>query len=125
MNLTENGRALVITLFFRLIFGGYIIAMDQYRLNDPDSALTVLIIYLLMGFFASLYLYGKRVGLKALIGLEAVFLLMNIIFTGISLMQPPETSLHSPMNNLWQTVLRFTFSITTLMLSIRVYREAD
>ena len=120
--LTDNGRALVITLWFRLIFGGYIVAMDQYRFNDLTSALTVLIIYVLMALFASLYLSGKRVGLKGLIGLEVIFLLLNIIFTVISLGQMTDTSPHSPLNNLWQTMLRYFFSLLTLILSIRLYR---
>jgi len=123
MNLTENTKALIITLFFRLFFGGYIVAMDQYRFNDSDSALTVVVIYLLIAAFASLFLSGRRIGLKGLIGLEAVFLCLNLLFTVISLIQPADTSLHSPLNNLWQTVLRFLFSILTLYYSIRVYRE--
>ena len=123
MILTNNSKSLIILLFFRLLFGGYIVGMDQYRLNDFDSAITVLMIYLLMSIFASLYLSGRRFGLKALIGLEAVFLCLNIVFTAISLSQPVDASLHSPMNNLWQTILRYTFSFLTLLFSIRTYRE--
>ncbi len=125
MNLTGNGRALVITLFFRLFFGGYIVAMDQYRFNDLDSALTVLLIYVLMGVFASLYLSGKKGGLKGLIGLEAVFLSLNAIFTVMSLGQMANAGLHSPLNNWWQTLLRYFFSLLTLVLSVRLYREED
>lgn len=121
--LTGNGRALVITLLFRLIFGGYVVAMDQYRFNDIDSALTVLMIYVLMGVFASLYLSGKKVGLKGLIGLEAVFLALNTVFTVMSLGQMADAGLHSPLNNLWQTTLRYSFSLLTLVFSIRLYRE--
>ena len=123
MILTDNGKALVITLLFRLIFGGYIIAMDQYQFNDLDSALTVLLIYVLMGVFASLYISGKRMGLKGLIGLEVIFLSLNTIFTVMSLGQITDAGLHSPLNNWWQTVLRYLFSLLTLLLSIRVYRE--
>ena len=123
--LTNNGRALVITLLFRLIFDGYIVAMDQYRFNDLDSALTVLLIYVLMGLFASTYLSGKRIGLKGLIGLETIFLLLNTIFTVMSLGQMADAGLHSPINNWWQTLLRYFFSLLTLILSIRVYREEN
>ena len=123
MILTDNGRALVITLLFRLIFGGYIIAMDQYQFNDLDSALTVLLIYVLMGVFASLYISGKRMGLKGLIGLEVIFLSLNTIFTVMSLRQITDAGLHSPLNNWWQTMLRYLFSLLTLLLSVRVYRE--
>ena len=125
MILTDNGKALVITLLFRLIFGGYIIAMDQYQFNDLDSALTVLLIYVLMGVFASLYISGKRMGLKGLIGLEVIFLSLNTIFTVMSLGQITDAGLHSPLNNWWQTVLRYLFSLLTLLLSIRVYREEN
>lgn len=125
MILTNNSKSLIILLFFRLLFGGYIVGMDQYRLNDFDSAITVLMIYLLMGIFSSLYLSGRRFGLKALIGLEAVFLCLNIVFTAISLSQPADVSLHSPMNNLSQTILRYTFSFLTLLFAIRTYRETN
>jgi hypothetical protein len=121
--LTNNGRALVITLLFRLIFGGYIVAMDQYRFNDLDSALTVLLIYVLMGVFASLYLLGKKGGLKGLIGLETIFLLLNTVFSMMYLGQIVDVGLHSPINNWWQTVLRYFFSLLTLVLSIRLFRE--
>lgn len=123
--LTDNSRVLFITLYFRLIFGGYIVAMDQYRFNDLDSALTVLLIYALMGVFASLYLSGRRVGLKGLIGLEVIFLSLNTVFTVMSLGQVTDPGLHNPLNNWWQTSLRYFFSLSTLILSIRVYREEN
>ena len=59
MNLTTNGKLLVITLLFRLLFGGYIIGMDQYLFNDFESAVTVVIIYLLLVIFVTLFIYGK------------------------------------------------------------------
>ncbi len=123
MILTDNSRALVITLLFRFIFGGYIVAMDQYRFNDIESALAVLLIYVLMGVFTSLYLSGKKGGLKGLIGLEAIFLLLNTLFTVMSLGQMTDAGLHDPINNWWQTLLRYSFSLLTLVLSIRIYRE--
>ena len=63
--LSGNCKALIITLFFRVLFGGYIIGMDQYRLNDPESALTVFIISMLMAAFSSLYLLGGGLGSRA------------------------------------------------------------
>ena len=123
MFVTSNGRALIITLLFRLIFGGYIVAMDQYRFNDFESALTVLLIYGLIGAFASLYLSGRKVGVKGLIGLEAIFLVLNTIFTVTSLGQLADAGLHSPVNNWWQTVTRYFFSLLTLVLAVRLYRE--
>ena len=106
-----------------MLFGGYLIAMDQYRYSDPDSAWTVLAIYLLMGVFTTLYLYGKKVGIKLLIGLEAVFLLLNTVFIGIALGGFADVGMHGPLDNIWETALRYIFSLLTLILSIRVYRE--
>ena len=123
LRLTENGRALTTIMFFRMLFGGYLIAMDQYRYSDPDSAWTVLAIYLLMGVFTTLYLYGKKVGIKLLIGLEAVFLLLNTVFIGIALGGFADVGMHGPLDNIWETALRYIFSLLTLILSIRVYRE--
>ena len=125
MILTNNEKALIITLFFRLLFGGYIVGMDQYRFNDFESALTVLLIYVLMGSLASLYISGKRFGLKGLIELEVVFLVLNTLFVVLSLGQLADAGLHSPFNNWWQTALRYLFSLLTLMLSIRIYREEN
>ena len=49
VELTWNGKALVVTLLFRLLFGGYVVGMDQYHFNDLESAWTVLVIYALIG----------------------------------------------------------------------------
>jgi hypothetical protein len=78
-----------------------------------------------MGVFASLYLMGKRVGLKDLIGLEVVFLTLNTVFTVMSLGQIADAGLHRPITNWWQTSLRYSFSLLTLALSIRYYREEN
>ena len=125
LNLSENGRKLITILFFRLIFGGYLTAMDQYRYSDIDSAWTVLVIYLLIALFTVLYLYGKRVGLKALIGLESVFLLLNTVFMGITLGGYADVGMHSPLDNLWETILRYLFSLLTLFYATRAYRETS
>ena len=74
MELTWNVKALFVTLMFRLLFGGYVVAMDQYQFNDLDSAMTVVMIYALIAVFASLFLFGKKVGLVGIIALEAIFL---------------------------------------------------
>lgn len=123
LELTENTRALIATLFFRLLFGGYLVAMDQYRYDDVGSAWTVLAIYVLMGVFVSLYLYGKRFGLKALIGLEIVFLLLNTVFIIIAIGGLADVGMHSPLDNLLETLLRYMFSLLTLLFAIRAYRD--
>ena len=123
MELTWNGKALVVTLLFRLLFGGYVVGMDQYLFNDVESALTVLLIYGLIGIFVTLFLLGKRVGLKGVIVLEAIFIVMQSIFTIAALGQVADAGLHDPLANWWATLLMYLFSLLTLTFSIRAYRE--
>lgn len=125
LELTWNGKALVVTLLFRLLFGGYIIGVDQYQFNDPDSALTVLVIYVLIAIFATLFLFGKRIGLAGMIGLEAIFLLLNSMFLVLASGQITDAGMHDPMDNWWSTLLRFLFSIFTLVFSINIYKETQ
>jgi hypothetical protein len=66
MNQTSNTKYLTIILFFRFLFGGYIAGMDQYLFNDIDSTRTVLLIHTLMVALFSLYLFDRRIGIKAL-----------------------------------------------------------
>ena len=123
MELTWNGKALVVTLLFRLLFGGYVVGMDQYLFNDVESALTVLLIYGLIGIFVTMFLLGKRVGLKGVIVLEAIFIAMQSIFTIAALGQVADAGLHDPLANWWATLLMYLFSLLTLTFSIRIYRE--
>lgn len=123
MELKGNGKALVVTLLFRLLFGGYLIGMDQYRFTDTESALTVLVIYVLLGVFATLFLLGQRYGLVGIIGLEAIFIVSNSVFIIVSLGQTADVGMHDPVANWWATLLRYLFSILTLVFSFRAYRE--
>jgi hypothetical protein len=123
MELTWNGKALVVTLLFRLLFGGYVVGMDQYHFNDLESAWTVLLIYALIGIFATLFLLGKRIGLLGVIGLEGIFIVLNSVFLILTLGQIAEAGMHDPLANWWATLLRYLFSIMTLIFSIRTYRE--
>ena len=122
--LTGSGKALVVTLFFRLLFGGYLIGMDQYRFNDIESALTVLLTYGLSGIFAALFLFGKRYGLIGVIGLSVIPIITQSIFIiwflGLTTI---DASVHNPLENWWATLLTYLFSLITLIFSIRVYRE--
>jgi hypothetical protein len=120
---TGSGKALVITLLFRLLFGGYLMGMDQYRFNDIESALTVFLIYGLIGIFTSLFLSGKRYGLKGIIGLDVIFIILQSVFIIVTLGQVTEAGLHDPLNNFWATILLILFSVFTLIFAIRVYRE--
>jgi hypothetical protein len=125
MKLTWSSKALVITLLFRMLFGGYLMGMDQYSFNDVDSALTVLVIYGLIGVFATLFLFGKRFGLMAIIGLDAVFIVLQLVFTIASLSQITDSGLHDPVANWWGTLLMYMFSLLTIVFAIKAYRQSD
>ena len=123
MELTWTGKALVVTLFFRLLFGGYLIGLDQYSFNDVESALTVLLIYGLIAIFATLFLSGMKRGLIGIIGLDVIFIILQSIFTIATLGQIADAGMHDPLDNWWATLLRYLFSILTLVFSVRAYRE--
>ena len=125
MELTWSGKALVVTLLFRLLFGGYLAGMDQYSFNDVESALTVLSIYGLIGVFATLFLLGKSYGLKGIIGLDVIFIIVQSVFTIVALSQIVDPGLHDPLVNWWATVLMYLFSLLTIMFAIRAYREPN
>ena len=123
MEITWNGKALIATLLFRLLFGGYIVGMDQYHFNDIESAFTVLLIYTILGIFAALYLLGKRYGIIGIMGLDIVFIIMQFSFIIVALGQIADVGLHDPLVNWWATLLMVLFSLLTLVFSIRVYKE--
>ena len=123
MELTWNGKALVVTLFFRLLFGGYLIGLDQYSFNDVESALTVLLIYGLIAIFAALFLSGIRRGLIGIIGLDVIFIILQSLFIIVTLGQIADAGLHDPLANWWATLLMYLFSLLTLIFSVRAYRE--
>ena len=125
MELTWSSKALVATLLFRMLFGGYLMGMDQYSFNDVGSALTVLVIYGLIGVFATLFLLGKRFGLIAIIALDTVFIVLQSVFTIASLSQITDPGLHNPIANWWATLLMFTFSILTIVLAIKTKRDTN
>jgi hypothetical protein len=123
MQLTGSGKALVVTLLFCLLFGGYVVGMDQYRFDDVGSALTVLLIYLLLAIFAAVWLAGKRSGLVGVMGLEAIFILLQLIFLIATLGQLLDAGVHNPVDNWWAALLQFLFSALALIFAVRVYRE--
>lgn len=125
MNQTWNSKVLTTVLLFRFLFGGYIAGMDQYLFKDVDSAWTVVTIYVLTGIFFSLYLYGHISGLKALIGLEAIFFSMNVLYTALSVGNIIEPGLHDPFADVWLTLIQIAFSGVTLIYSIKLYRESS
>jgi hypothetical protein len=123
MELTWGSKALLATLLFRMLFGGYLMGMDQYRFNDVESALTVLLIYGLIGIFATLFLLGKRYGLIGIIGIDVIFIILQFIFTIVTLNQIVDPGLHDPMVNWWVTLPMLLFSLLTIIFSIKAYRE--
>ena len=125
MELTWSGKALVLTLLFRMLFGGYLMGMDQYSFNDVGSALTVLVIYGLIGVFATLFLLGKRFGLTAIIGIDAVFVVLQSVFTIASLSQITDPGLHDPIANWWGLLLMVMFSILTIALAIKTKKDTN
>jgi len=123
--LTASGKALVVTLLFRLLFGGYLIGKDQFYYFDIESALTVLLINILLGLSAALFLYGKRIGLVGLMGVSAFIIISQSIFILVSLGQSPDQRVHEPLANWWAILSYYLFSFLTLIFSLRVYRETS
>ncbi len=125
VELTRSGKVLVVTLLFRLLFGGYLIGMDQYRFNDVESALTVLLIYGLIGLFVTRFILGIRDGLLGLTGLDAIFVILQSVFTILTLSQIVDPGLHDPLVNWWATLLMYLFSLLTITFSLRANRETN
>lgn len=125
VELTRSGKVLIVTLLFRLLFGGYLIGMDQYRFNDGGSALTVLLIYGLIGLFATRFISGKRDGLLGLIGLDAIFIVLQSVFIILSLSKIVDPGLHDPVVNLWAALLMCLFSVLTILFSLSSLRETN
>ena len=128
MELTTNGKVVVVTSLFRMIFGGYLIGNDLYRFNDANSALEVLLIYCVIGLFASLFIVSKRhgrFGLLGLIGWDVLFIGAQFVFTFLSVSKLLDPGLHDPLTNWWSLLLMFSFSLVTLIFSLRAYRESN
>jgi hypothetical protein len=126
VGLTTSGIALVVTQLFRLLFGGYLIGLDQYHYNDLESAVSVFLIYAIIGILTALFLLGKRKsGLVGLIALSIVLIIMESIYMIVFFSQTtPDLSWHSPLAIPWATVSNYLFPILTLVFAIKVFREA-
>jgi len=125
VGISSLGIALVVTQLFRLLFGGYLVGFDLYYYNDSESALTVLLIYLIIGFLTALFLLGrKKSSLIGLIAISVFMLFMESVYLVVYYSQPiPDASLHDPMLNIWASVFNFLFPILTLLFAIMIYRE--
>ena len=123
MGLTSSGKTLVLIQLFRLLFGGYLVGTDQYRYNDNESALTVFGIYLLLGIFTSLFLFGRRSGLIGITWLSVILIIFHTVFTVLAAGGTIEAGLHDPLDNWWATLLRYIFFLLTIIYVVRIRRE--
>jgi hypothetical protein len=123
VKLTSSGKALVVTMLFQLLFGGYLIAKDFYAYDDTGSALTVLVIYVLLGVFTAMFLFGKQRGLAGVLWLSTILIIFHTVFVIITSFGQVDAGLHDPLANWWSTLLRYPFFVLTLIFSIRIYRE--
>jgi hypothetical protein len=122
VGLTWSGKALVVTMLFQLLFGGYLIAQDYYAYDDTGSALTVLVIYVLLAVFAAMFVFGKRLGLAGILWLSTILIIFHTVFIVISV-GPVDAGVHAPLANWGATLLRYPFFLLTLIFSIRSYRD--
>ena len=97
--------------------------MDQYLFNDIDSARTVLMIHALMGVLFSIYLFGRRIGIKALMYVEAIYLFLNLAYSALSIGQVFDPGLHDPLADVWLTLTQVMFSVLTLYYTIKLNKE--
>ncbi len=124
LGLTRATIALVVIQIFRLLFGGYLVGLDQFHYNDLESAFTVFMIYGIIGLLTALLLLGKkRVALGGLIVLSIVLLLMESVYMAVYFSQAiPNPSLHDPTAIWWATVANYIFPLLTLVLAIEEFR---
>ena len=123
--LSSFGIALVVTQLFRLLFGGYLIGLDQFHYSDLESAWTVFGIYTLIALLTTLFLLGrKRPGIIGLIALSIFLIAMQSLYIIVYFSQPiPDPSWHSPLASWWATVSNYAFPILTLVFAIKVNKE--
>jgi len=121
--LSTAGRALMVVIGVRLVFGVYLALNDHFSYRDTTSAVTVLAIYVLLGGFAVMFLYGKRSGLWLLLGLSAVLIVAHTAFAVMDLTGATDAGLHGVANNPWPTILRYVFFVATFGFGVKVLCE--
>ena len=121
--LSTAGRALMVVIGVRLVFGVYLALNDHFSYRDTTSAVTVLAIYVLLGGFTVMFLYGKRSGLWLLLGLSAVLIVAHTAFAVMDLTGATDAGLHGVANNPWPTVLRYVFFLATFGFGVKVLCE--
>ena len=125
IQLSRIDIALVVTQLFRLLFGGYLIAFDQFYYNDLESASTVLGIYLIIGVLTSMFLIGKRKwSLIGLIILSLILMIMESIYLGVYISATvPDPTWHDPFLNLWSLPLHYLFPLFTIVFGFKAYKN--
>jgi hypothetical protein len=123
--LSKSGIVLVVIQLFRLLFGGYLIGFDLYFYDDLESAITVFLIYFMIGVFTVFLLIGKKkTGLIGLIILSGFLLIMQFVYLIVFYSQTTiDPSLHDPGKNLLATIGNLLFPFFTLAFAIKVYKE--
>ena len=121
--LSTAGRALMVVIGVRLVFGVYLALNDHFSYRDTTSAVTVLAIYVLLGGFTVMFLYGKRSGLWLLLGLSAVLIVAHTAFAVMDLTGATDAGLHGVANNPWPTILRYVFFVATFGFGVKVLCE--
>lgn len=98
--------------------------MDLYYYNDPESAISVLALYGLMGIFGVLFLSGRRYGLLGLMILSGFLLIAELVYVAMFLTQTSNGSgWHDPSANCVTTIADSLFSLLILVFSFKVYKE--
>jgi len=125
IHLSRIGIALVVTQLFRLLFGGYLIAFDQFFYNDLESASTVFAIYSIIGILTTMFLVGKRKwSLIGLIVLSIILLIMETIFIGVYISAAvPDPNWHNPFLNPWSLVPHYLFPLLTILFGFKAFME--
>jgi len=121
--LSTAGKAFVLTMGARLVFGLYLALNDHFNYRDTGSAVTVLGIYALLAVFTAMFLCGRRPGLYLALGLSAVLILAHTAFTVMDLANLTDSGPHSVYNNPWPTALRYLFFLATFGLGARLWFE--
>ena len=121
--LSTAGRAFMVVIGVRLVFGVYLALNDHFSYRDTTSAVTVLAIYVLLGGFTVMFLYGKRSGLWLLLGLSAVLIVAHTAFAVMDLTGATDAGLHGVANNPWPTILRYVFFVATFGFGVKVLCE--
>jgi len=121
--LSTAGKAFMVAIGVRLLFGLYLAVNDHFSYRDTTSAVTVLGIYAFLAVFTLMFLYGKRSGLWLALALSTVLIIVHTAYAVMDLTGVAEAGLHGVANNPWPTVLRYVFFIATAWSGVKALYE--